>query len=623
MGADVIKVEHPDGGDSCAAGRRSIDGLQRELRLAEPQQALGRARPEGPGRPASARAAGLDGDVVIENNRPGVMERLGPRLRRRLKRDSPKLVYCSISAYGQSGPRAQEGGFDLTMQAMSGIMSVTGEPGGAAGEVRRSRSPISRPASTPPSRSSRPCGRCAAAGDGEHIDVSMLGATLGIAALQTSEYFGTGTRPAAARLRASAQRALSGVPHAATAISRMAAGNDKLWKAACDGHRARGPCSTTRASPRTALRAKNQDGAARHPGSRVRREPTPRSARAFAPPACPARRSTPIRRCWPTRRSSTWAGCRTWRCRAARSTRTFGRRAFLHGTASRLGIYRRPPALGEHNDEVFSEIEERTSAGRGDMMQAPSRLLRVARREHGVLSVTLATAGEDERARRRTGRRLARRCSRTPRVDGARLLVSRGARAGTSAPASTSARSTERATATCCCASCASSSFCRQSRQAPFAHGLRSRTGGTSGPAWTCSSPARRALRRRESPSACRACSSASCSARRPPRRDRRRARRGRSLVEARQFDAAGALELGLVERVAAEDEWLRIAWGRSPRPAAGLSTPAIRALCERMRPGDGDDGPLAPGALGRRAGTEGSHPRLCCGRSERHDRGG
>jgi crotonobetainyl-CoA:carnitine CoA-transferase CaiB-like acyl-CoA transferase len=48
-----------------------------------------------------------------------------------LKALNPKLVYCSISAFGQEGPRAEEGGFDLTMQAMSGVMSVTGEPGGA------------------------------------------------------------------------------------------------------------------------------------------------------------------------------------------------------------------------------------------------------------------------------------------------------------------------------------------------------------------------------------------------------------------------------------------------------------------------------------------------------------
>src|SRR5690606_27700233 len=63
-------------------------------------------------------------------NRPGVMKRLGLDFDT-LKSLNPKLLYCSISAYGQSGPRSQEGGFDLTMQAMSGIMSVTGEEGGA------------------------------------------------------------------------------------------------------------------------------------------------------------------------------------------------------------------------------------------------------------------------------------------------------------------------------------------------------------------------------------------------------------------------------------------------------------------------------------------------------------
>src|SRR5690606_11104688 len=69
-------------------------------------------------------------DVIIENNRPGVMDRLGLGYDAMRKRN-PALVYCSISAYGQSGPRSQEGGFDLTLQAMSGLMSVTGEPDGA------------------------------------------------------------------------------------------------------------------------------------------------------------------------------------------------------------------------------------------------------------------------------------------------------------------------------------------------------------------------------------------------------------------------------------------------------------------------------------------------------------
>src|SRR3546814_19855387 len=68
--------------------------------------------------------------VLIENNRPGVMDRLGLGYAS-MRELNPRLVYCSISAYGQSGPRSQEGGFDLTLQAMSGLMSVTGEPHGA------------------------------------------------------------------------------------------------------------------------------------------------------------------------------------------------------------------------------------------------------------------------------------------------------------------------------------------------------------------------------------------------------------------------------------------------------------------------------------------------------------
>ena len=69
-------------------------------------------------------------DVVIENNRPGVMARLGLGYEH-FAETRPDLIYCSMSAFGQSGPRAQQGGFDVTIQGISGIMSVTGEPDGA------------------------------------------------------------------------------------------------------------------------------------------------------------------------------------------------------------------------------------------------------------------------------------------------------------------------------------------------------------------------------------------------------------------------------------------------------------------------------------------------------------
>src|SRR5690606_31543291 len=103
-------------------------------------------------------------------------------------------IYCSISAYGQTGPRSQEGGFDLTIQAMSGIMSVTGEQGGAPVKcgVPLADFTAGLYAATSISAALRVAENT---GKGTHLDVAMLGVTLGIAALQTSEYFGSGKDP--------------------------------------------------------------------------------------------------------------------------------------------------------------------------------------------------------------------------------------------------------------------------------------------------------------------------------------------------------------------------------------------------------------------------------------------
>ena len=73
-----------------------------------------------------------DADVVIENFRTGTMESFGlgydvlPQI-------NPRLIYCSVSAFGRTGPRKDSPGYEALMQAFSGIMSITGEPGGAAG----------------------------------------------------------------------------------------------------------------------------------------------------------------------------------------------------------------------------------------------------------------------------------------------------------------------------------------------------------------------------------------------------------------------------------------------------------------------------------------------------------
>ena len=231
MGADVIKVEHPDGGDSLRQWPPLNQGFSENfasLNRNKRSVALNLKSEEGV---RHARDLILSADVVIENNRPGVMKRLGLDYET-LSALKPALIYCSISAYGQSGPRSQEGGFDLTMQAMSGIMSVTGEPGGAPVKCGVPLSDFSAGLYAAFGISAV-LNKVRAGQRGEHIDVSMLGASLGIAALQTSEFFGNGSDPkklGSAHPRNAPYQAF----RAKDGYFAMAAGNDNLWRITCE-----------------------------------------------------------------------------------------------------------------------------------------------------------------------------------------------------------------------------------------------------------------------------------------------------------------------------------------------------------------------------------------------------
>ena len=131
LGADVIKVERVPGGDDTRmmnrpsvagesaafmAMNRNKRGIALNLKLPAAQDALKRM---------VTRA-----DVLTENYREGALDKLGLGYQA-LKALNPGLIYCSISGYGRSGPYADKGGFDLIAQGMSGLMAITGEPGGA------------------------------------------------------------------------------------------------------------------------------------------------------------------------------------------------------------------------------------------------------------------------------------------------------------------------------------------------------------------------------------------------------------------------------------------------------------------------------------------------------------
>lgn len=129
MGAEVYKVEKFPGGDDARNYRRDGDsGLPPSfMMLNRGKRSIGINIKSEEGRAALLRMV-AHADVLTENFRLGVMERLGLGYDV-LRRVNPALIYCSITGYGRVGPLAQKGGFDLILQAFSGLISVTGEEG--------------------------------------------------------------------------------------------------------------------------------------------------------------------------------------------------------------------------------------------------------------------------------------------------------------------------------------------------------------------------------------------------------------------------------------------------------------------------------------------------------------
>jgi crotonobetainyl-CoA:carnitine CoA-transferase CaiB-like acyl-CoA transferase len=131
MGADVIKVEKVPGGDDCRRFAPIIEGGESASFMIVNRNKRGIAlNLKTEGGKEVLRKMLASADVVTENYRGGTMERLGMGYEA-LKLTNPGLIYCAISGFGRSGPYAEKGGFDLIAQGMSGLMSMTGEPGQA------------------------------------------------------------------------------------------------------------------------------------------------------------------------------------------------------------------------------------------------------------------------------------------------------------------------------------------------------------------------------------------------------------------------------------------------------------------------------------------------------------
>lgn len=232
MGADVIKVETPGIGDQT---RKSM-GFRLKGEDSGGFLALNRNKRsveidlKSPAGLEAFYALVKEADVLVENNRPGVVARLKIDYAT-LREINPRLVYASISGFGQTGPWSRRPGLDLIAQAMTGVMSVMGHAG------------------QPPVKSSVPLADLGAGlfaaygilsaiigrgitGEGQFIDASLFETALSLSVWESAEYWGTGEVPVPI---GSANR-MSAPYQAVRASDRpfvIGAANQKLWKALC------------------------------------------------------------------------------------------------------------------------------------------------------------------------------------------------------------------------------------------------------------------------------------------------------------------------------------------------------------------------------------------------------
>ena len=191
LGATVVKIEKFPGGDDARQYQKPGDTAMppsfRMINRGKRSVALDVRTPEG--RDAMLRLA-KRADVLTENFRLGVMDRLGLSYDA-LKLVNPALIYCSISGYGRVGPLASKGGFDLILQAFSGIVSATGEPG---------RPPVKPGVSIADINAGilATTGILAAyvhrlkTGEGQHVETSLLQAAMQQTYWLAATYFSTG-----------------------------------------------------------------------------------------------------------------------------------------------------------------------------------------------------------------------------------------------------------------------------------------------------------------------------------------------------------------------------------------------------------------------------------------------
>ena len=231
MGARVIKIEQPGRGDDTrgwgppfiggeSAYFLSINRNKESLTLDLKQPGARRVLDQ-----LFERA-----DVIVENFRPGTMERLGLGYEV-VSKTLPRMIYCSISGFGQTGPRQSEAGYDAVVQAEGGLMSITGADGGPPFRLGVAISDIVSGMFAAQGITLALLAR-ERGGRGQRVDVAMLDATAALLTYQAAIYFATGQPPVRMGNRHPTIVPYETLP-AADGEFVVAVGNDDQWRRFC------------------------------------------------------------------------------------------------------------------------------------------------------------------------------------------------------------------------------------------------------------------------------------------------------------------------------------------------------------------------------------------------------
>lgn len=198
LGAEVIKVEQPNGGDQCR-DMLNVEGVLEETRMSPMFLSMNAGKRsltldlKKPQARAIVHRLVADADVVVQNFKAGTLDRMGYGYEA-LKAVNPRLIYCSISGFGQTGPKSHAAAYDPAIQAASGMMSITGHP--ETGPVKTGYWVADMGTGmTAAYAIAAALFRRERTGEGQHIDLAMLDTAVSFLGPIVSHYLNGGVVP--------------------------------------------------------------------------------------------------------------------------------------------------------------------------------------------------------------------------------------------------------------------------------------------------------------------------------------------------------------------------------------------------------------------------------------------